>query len=122
MFGALNLTADQKAQAKSIFDAQRQAAQPIQDQLDTARKALYAAAKSGAADAQLEQLAAAEAPLLGQLEGVRAKAFAKFYAILTPEQKQKIDSMPGGGMGFGMMGGPGGPGGPRGFGRPRSQQ
>ena len=110
-FERLNLTDAQKQQAQSIFDAERQAAEPIRTQLETARAALNDAAKKNAGDAELDRLAQAEAPLLAQLEANHAKAFAKFYAILTPEQKQILDSAPQGpDGGFGRFGRrPGGP-------------
>ena len=93
-FDRLNLTDAQRQQAQSIFDAERQAAEPVRTQLDTARTALNDAARRNAGDAELDRLAQAEAPQLAQLEAIRAKAFARFYAILTPEQRQILDSAP----------------------------
>jgi Spy/CpxP family protein refolding chaperone len=94
-FRGLNLTAAQQEQANAIFEAQRQAAEPVRTQLETAETALYDAAKRNAGDAELDRLAQAEAPLLAQLEAIRAKAFARFYAILTPDQREIIDSASG---------------------------
>ena len=52
-----------------------------------------AAAKRGASEANIDLLASQEAPLLGQLEAIHAKALAKFYATLTPDQKAKADEL-----------------------------
>jgi Spy/CpxP family protein refolding chaperone len=94
-FRGLNLTAAQQEQANSIFEAERTAAEPVRDQLEAAQTALYNAARANAGDAELDRLAQTEAPLLAQLEAIRAKAFASFYAILTPEQRAILDSAPG---------------------------
>ena len=91
--GYLDLTDAQKEQAKSIFQAARQAAQPVVEQLRQGHEAVAAAVKSGASDQQLQQLADRQGTLVGQLAGIHAKAFAKFYAILTPEQKAKADKL-----------------------------
>ena len=93
-FRGLNLTAAQQEQVNAIFEAQRQAAEPVRAQLETAETALYDAAKRNAGEAELDRLAQAEAPLLAQLEAIRATAFARFYAILTPEQREVLDSAP----------------------------
>lgn len=91
-FRALNLTDDQKTQAKQIFQTGRTSAQPIAAQLKEARQALAAAAKSNASDAEIDRLSANVGNLSSQLTAIRTKTFAKFYAILTPEQKDKAGS------------------------------
>ncbi len=90
MFQDLNLTDAQKQQAKSIFQGAREASQPLRQQLRDARQALDAAAKSGASDAQIDQLSAPLGPLTSQLTAIHTKAFAKFYALLTPEQRTQL--------------------------------
>ncbi|HUI77925.1 MAG TPA: Spy/CpxP family protein refolding chaperone [Bryobacteraceae bacterium] len=90
---ALNLTDAQKAQAKTIFQQARQTAQPLRDQLKANRQALVAAAKAGNNDAQVQQLAAQQGQLLGQMTVIRTEAFGKFYSTLTPEQRAKADQM-----------------------------
>ena len=90
-FGAdLSLTDAQKQQAQSIFSAARQSAQSVNAQLKQSREALAAAVKSGAPDAEIDRLSNSLAPLLAQSTAIHTKAFAKFYAILTQEQKDKI--------------------------------
>jgi Spy/CpxP family protein refolding chaperone len=90
-FGAdLNLTDAQKQQAQSIFSAAHQSAQSVNAQLKQSREALAAAVKSGASDAEIDKLSNNLAPLMAQSTAIHTKAFAKFYLILTQEQKDKI--------------------------------
>ena len=103
-FGAdLNLTDAQKQQASSIFSASRETARSLGTQLKQSREALAAAVKSGASDAEIEKLSNNLAPLLAQSTANHAKTFAKFYSILTQEQKDKIGDRFNGMM-FGMQG------------------
>ena len=89
----LGLTDSQKEQAKTIFADARKAAEPIGAQMKTAHESLQAAVKENKSDAELDRLAAAQGALTGQLAAAYAKAFAKFYAILTPEQREKADTL-----------------------------
>jgi|SRR5579871_894630 len=91
----LNLNDAQRSQAKSIFQSARESAQPIAQQLQQARVALRGAVKAGKSDAEIDQLAANAGQLSGQLTAVRTKAFAKFYAMLTPEQRTTADQLGG---------------------------
>ena len=107
--GALSLTDAQKQQATAIFDAASQAAETLRGELSTAHNNLRTAVKSNSSDTQLDTLAAAVGTIEGRLVAVNAKAQAKFYALLTAEQKTKYDELGAG------RGGPGrGPGGPMG--------
>jgi Spy/CpxP family protein refolding chaperone len=102
-FGAdLNLTDAQKQQAQSIFSASRESARSLDAQLKQSREALAAAVKSGASDAEIDKLSNNLAPLLAQTTANHAKTFAKFYSILTQEQKDKIGDRFNGMM-FGMQ-------------------
>lgn len=85
----LNLTDTQKQQAQSIFSAARQSAESVHSQLKEQRQALTAAVKSGS-EAEIDRLSSNLAPLLAQTTAIHTKAFARFYAILTPEQKEKL--------------------------------
>lgn len=86
----LGLTAQQQQEAKTIFKSEREAARPIRQQLFAERKVVREAVQSGKPLAEVQQLAKNEGPALGQLAGMRAEAFAKFYAELTPAQQQKL--------------------------------
>ena len=92
MVRALGLTDAQKEQAKSIFQAARQSAQPTREQMKQNRQAMAAAVKANDT-AQIQSLANQQGVLAGQLAANRAEAMAKFYANLTPDQKAKADQM-----------------------------
>jgi len=89
----LNLTDDQKTQAKSILQSSRESSQSIAQQLRQSRQALRDAVKAGKSDAEINQLSANVGNLAGQVATIRAKTFAKTYALLTPEQRTKADEM-----------------------------
>lgn len=90
---ALNLTDSQKQQARTIFQQARQSAQPLRQQLKHNREALAAAAKEGKSDAEIQSLSTEQGRLLGQMTALRTEASAKFYQMLTPDQKAKADQM-----------------------------
>jgi len=92
MMQALNLTDSQKQQAKSIFQQTRQTAKPLADQLKQNREALSAAIKTNNT-AQIQSLASQQGNLRGQLLAARAEGMAKFYSILTPDQRAKADQI-----------------------------
>jgi Spy/CpxP family protein refolding chaperone len=93
MAQALGLTASQKEQARMIFQYARQSAQPIRQELMQNREKLVAAAKAGKSDADIEKIADDHGRLLGRLVAIRTEASAKFYKMLTPEQRAKADRM-----------------------------
>ncbi|MBM3774816.1 MAG: hypothetical protein FJW37_06575, partial [Acidobacteria bacterium] len=63
----LALNESQKTQAKSIFDAAHQSAQPLQEQLRLGSQALRDAVKTSKSSAEIDQLAAAQGARSGQL-------------------------------------------------------
>ena len=89
---ALNLTDAQKQQAKTIFQEARQSAQPLRQELRQNRQALAVAVKANDT-AKIQQLSQTEGNLLGKVIAIRTEANAKFYAILTPEQRAKADQI-----------------------------
>jgi len=93
MTSQLGLTDAQKAQAKAIFQAAWQSAKPVRQELRQERQAVQAAIKAGKSAQEIEQLAKVEGTDMGQLAAIRASAFAKFYSTLTPDQKQKLESL-----------------------------
>ena len=88
----LNLTDAQKEQAKAIFQQTRQTAQPVRQQLKQNRQALAAAVKA-ANDPQIQNLSQMQGNLMGQMVAIRSQAAAKFYALLTPDQRTKADQL-----------------------------
>ena len=89
----LNLTQAQEAQAQAEFQAVRQSAQPIRQQLKQVRAAMLQAVRANDT-AKIDQLSAQEASMKGQISAMRHAAFAKIYATLTPEQRAKADQLP----------------------------
>lgn len=108
----LQLTETQKAQATTIFTEQSTALQSLQTQMREASTALRNAVKTTGLDADIERSAAQLGTVQGQMAAIQGKTQAKFRAILTDDQKAKLDAEGDRGMGFG----PGGPGGPGRFG------
>jgi protein CpxP len=88
----LNLTPDQQNQAKSIFADARNQSKALAPKLREERQSMSAAIKSGN-EAQIDQIARQDAPLNSQARAIRAKAMARLYSTLTPDQKAKFDSM-----------------------------
>ena len=92
MMQALNLTTAQNQQAKTIFDDAKQKAAPIRQEMRQNREALHAAVKANNTS-QIERLSSHQGELQGKALAIRSEAMAKFYAILTPEQRTKADQM-----------------------------
>ena len=49
--------------------------------------------KAGKSDAEIDQLSVQIGSLMGQMTAVHTMAFAKFYALLTPDQRTKAQEM-----------------------------
>jgi periplasmic protein CpxP/Spy len=93
MAQALNLTDSQKERARMIFEHARQSAQPIRQEVRQNREKLTAASKAANSEDEIRKLADEQGRLLGQLVAIRTEASAKFYQLLTPEQRVKADQM-----------------------------
>jgi Spy/CpxP family protein refolding chaperone len=52
-----------------------------------------AAIQAGKGDVGIHDLALTQGNLAGQLVAARSEALAKFYSVLTPEQRAKADLM-----------------------------
>jgi periplasmic protein CpxP/Spy len=88
----LNLTPDQQTQARTIFEQARQQAQSLNPKLREERQEMTAAIKSDN-EAQIDQVTRQDAPLDSRARAIHAKAMAKVYAMLTPDQKARFDQM-----------------------------
>ncbi len=88
----LNLTVDQQNQAKNIFADARTHQQQFAPRLRAERQEMAAAIKSDN-EAQIDQITQRSARLNAEARAIHAKAMAKFYTVLTPDQKAKFDSM-----------------------------
>ena len=100
----LTLTTGQATEATTIFTNEQNSITPIQTQITTAQTALSAAIKTNTT-ATINTQAAAIGTLQGQIVGIEANADAAFYALLTADQKTKLDSV---GNGLGDIHIPGG--------------
>jgi len=107
----LDLTSAQQTQATTIFTTEQTALAPLRTSIHTAQTTLQTAIKSNDT-----ATIGAQSTQIGTLNGeevlAQATASAAFYAILTPDQQSKYDTL------GPMIGGPGGPGGFGGFGGP----
>lgn len=92
MAQSLNLSDAQRAQAREIFGQARKAAQPLRAEMKLDRQALSAAVKAND-KSEIDKLSAAEGRLIGKLMAARTEARARFYQVLTPEQRMKADQM-----------------------------
>jgi len=92
MMNELNLTPEQRTQAKAIFQQARQTAQPFTQELRQNREAMELAVKSND-QAKIRQLATERGRLMGQVMAIRSEAAAKFYTHLTPAQRAKADQL-----------------------------
>ena len=88
----LNLTADQQTQAKAIFQQSRAQMKTLAPKLREERQAISAAVKSDN-EQQIDQVLNQDAQLNAQARAIHAKAMAKFYQLLTPDQKARFDQM-----------------------------
>ena len=93
----LNLTDEQKAQAKTIRENGRAQMQPIMEQLKAKNAEAQAVQNSKLApeaqQAKLDQINADKKVLKGQLREIRRKNMQDFEAILTPDQKKELTKM-----------------------------
>jgi Spy/CpxP family protein refolding chaperone len=88
----LNLTDAQKAQAKTIFGQARETSKPVREQLKANRQALRAAVKADNRS-EIEKLSTARGSLMGKMMAIHSEASAKFYQMLTPEQRAKAEQL-----------------------------
>ncbi len=114
----LSLTADQQSKVHAALLESRTMSQGMADQMRTLQTSLHTAIKAGSED-QIDSISRNIASLHQQQTAISAKATAKVYSTLTPDQKTKVgehlEMLGGGGPGFGPRGR--GFGGPGGFGR-----
>lgn len=86
----LNLTPQQQAKAKQIFDQSWQQRKPLTPKLREERGAVLNAIKTDNIG-QIDHLIQANSQLNAQAAEIHAKAMARFYAMLNPSQKAKMD-------------------------------
>ena len=93
-FRNLDLTDAQKAQLKQIHESHRQAVQPLMEQIRAKRQEMRAASQGGTVnEAVVTQKLTEIAPLEAKLMADRARVHQESLAVLTAEQKAKLDQM-----------------------------
>jgi hypothetical protein len=88
----LKLNKDQKAQAQTVLTDAMKESTPVRQQLVQSKLDIAKAILGGASDDDLKKTTDAYAALVAQVTGVEAKAFAKVYATLKPNQQGKAAS------------------------------
>jgi Spy/CpxP family protein refolding chaperone len=92
LFVALfDLTTAQEQRLSAVFDAAAETASPLSTAVNAGTNALFNAVKSGQSDDQLQSLAERQGALTTQLQALQARTFAKLWALLTADQKAKVD-------------------------------
>jgi protein CpxP len=109
----LNLSDEQKAQAKQVFEDSKSRVEPLMKQLRENRQQVKDLGTDGVFDEQkVQEIADAQANLMKQMFIEKEKGKAQLFAILTPEQreqaKQKINDFEGRFKDHGGRGGRGG--------------
>ena len=91
----LNLTDAQKAQIKTIMQAQRATMRPLMLQMEQNRQAMLTATASGAFDqAKVQALATQQSQIMAQLAVQKASVHSQIYnTVLTAEQKATADQL-----------------------------
>ncbi|HKP13118.1 MAG TPA: Spy/CpxP family protein refolding chaperone [Blastocatellia bacterium] len=93
-FRQLDLTDAQKAQLKQIHENHRQATASLREQIRAKRQEIHAANQGGTVNEALAAQKLAEiAPLEAKLMADRAQIRQESLAVLTVEQKAKLDQM-----------------------------
>ena len=85
----LKLDKEQKQELQNILMAAVEEAGPLRTQIGNARVQLAGAIIEGKGDEAVKQAQGAYSALAAQMTGVEAKAFAKIYAMLKPNQQAK---------------------------------
>ena len=103
MMGAvLDLTSGQKAQLETLFNQQYMDHQDLRDQVHASREAMREAKNAKTFnEADFRAKAAKQAELKIEMMVAHAKLKQQVYALLTPEQQEKADTL------GGLMGGRG---------------
>ena len=84
----LDLTSDQQAKVKEIFEANKGTVQPLREQLKTNHEKL-AALGGNFDEGQVTAIAKEQGDLMSQMVIARQKVKSQIFAILTDDQKAK---------------------------------
>jgi hypothetical protein len=87
----LKLNDSQQEQLHSAFNAALKEATPIADEMEHAKNALFAAARSGKSEEEIRRLADEQGQLTSRMLFLQAQTFAKLWALLDSQQKGLAD-------------------------------
>ena len=87
----LKLNDSQQEQLHAAFDAALKEATPIADEMEHAKGALFAAARSGKSEEEIRRLADEQGQLTSRMLFLQAQTFAKLWALLDSRQKGLAD-------------------------------
>lgn len=92
LFSALlTLTDTQQQQLGAVFDAAVKTAAPLNTQIENGNNALFQAIKSGQTEDQTKTLSDKESSFRSQLLSLQTETFSKMCALLTADQKGRVD-------------------------------
>ena len=90
----LDLTGEQREAIRGVAERHRESGRSLRQQLGSARRALRAEVRSGAADeTAIRALAAEVAPLAADAAVRRAALYAEIRGLLTDEQLEQLDAL-----------------------------
>jgi Spy/CpxP family protein refolding chaperone len=90
----LNLSDEQNAQVKAVFDAEHATVEGLMKKLDDLREQLRAATANGQFDeAQVRSLANQQGQTQADLIVEHERTKAKIYSLLTAEQRSKLEQL-----------------------------
>ena len=90
----LNLSDEQNAQVKAVFDAEHATVEGLMKKLDDLREQLRAATANGQFDeAQVRTLANQQGQTQADLIVEHERTKAKIYGVLTAEQRSKLEQL-----------------------------
>jgi Spy/CpxP family protein refolding chaperone len=92
----LNLTPDQQARARQVFERAWTEAKPLLPELRQNReqmRTLFKNSNDTHFNAEIDRLAQRQGQVYGQMVEIHAKAMKEFYSMLNPQQKAKADAL-----------------------------
>jgi Spy/CpxP family protein refolding chaperone len=89
----LDLTNTQQSQIRAILAAERAKVQPLRQQLRQNRLAQTANTGATFDEAQVRAFAAKQAQIMSNLTVERERAKSQIFAVLTPEQREKAQTL-----------------------------
>lgn len=95
MAGRLELTKEQRAAVRTVFDKARPQTRELSDRMSDTRKQLHSLAEKETLDAgMLRQLAEAQGKIIAEKIVLRFQTMAEVLKILTPTQREKLQQKP----------------------------